>query len=345
MSGSPRPFPALIAVIASRNDTLPSLGEVVRDRRDGDHRQQPPHLQPLDRERERSVKPTRPTPRAAPGQDEIPACLPSRNNLFEDVVPDTVRERHRTRTTSHPNSDAGGASQAEIDRHSPFPVRRFSESPRRRSDDRGGRRRDAAGACWGECAARRGAAKWEERSAGRRRRKLGNLTAPARLQAGAPEPRLCRRNHDETNVRPPVRYRVLRRVFHVHGRLFGRDKGDWPGSWPKELEPLRKQSRTLVGPMVEYRHYAIPFTKREEFEAAWPHLLKVKTKGHPSSCVRGSELLPRQRPGRRPHQFPARRPDRRANPEAPRPGRHGPVDASGATPPSLSWSLTATSST
>ncbi len=63
--------------------------------------------------------------------------------------------------------------------------------------------------------------------------------------------------------------------------------GTWPESWPKELEPLRKQSRTLVGPLVEYRNYAIPFTKREEFEAAWPHLLSLKTKGAPVVLRRG----------------------------------------------------------
>src|SRR5205085_7630343 len=56
-------------------------------------------------------------------------------------------------------------------------------------------------------------------------------------------------------------------------------KGEWPNTWPKELEPLRKQSRTLVGPEVENRHFAIPFAKREEFESAWPHILKVKSKG------------------------------------------------------------------
>ena len=57
--------------------------------------------------------------------------------------------------------------------------------------------------------------------------------------------------------------------------------GDWPQTWPKDLEPLRKQSRTLCGPMIPSLHYAIPFTKREDFEAAWPHLLRVKTKGAP----------------------------------------------------------------
>lgn len=63
--------------------------------------------------------------------------------------------------------------------------------------------------------------------------------------------------------------------------------GDWPQTWPKELEPLRKTSRTLVGPTLPSLHYAIPFTKREEFEAAWPHLLKIKTKGAPIVLRRG----------------------------------------------------------
>jgi hypothetical protein len=64
------------------------------------------------------------------------------------------------------------------------------------------------------------------------------------------------------------------------------DKGAWPKSWPKELGPLRKQARTLEGPLVLFRHHEIPFTKREEFETAWPHLLKVKSKGAPIFLVR-----------------------------------------------------------
>jgi hypothetical protein len=59
------------------------------------------------------------------------------------------------------------------------------------------------------------------------------------------------------------------------------NSGTWPKTWPKELEPLRKQAHTLVGPMVETSHYAIPFTKREDFEAAWPFILKVKAQGAP----------------------------------------------------------------
>ena len=65
------------------------------------------------------------------------------------------------------------------------------------------------------------------------------------------------------------------------------DKGTWPKSWPKELEPLRKQARTLEGPKILLLHYAIPFTKREPFEAAWPHLLKVKSQGAPIILRRG----------------------------------------------------------
>ena len=66
------------------------------------------------------------------------------------------------------------------------------------------------------------------------------------------------------------------------------DRGVWPETWPSELEPLREQSRTLEGPKQPVRQYQIPFTKREEFEAAWPHILKVKSKGAPIVLVRPS---------------------------------------------------------
>ncbi len=80
---------------------------------------------------------------------------------------------------------------------------------------------------------------------------------------------------------------ILCAVCSVYADYTVRNTGTWPESWPKELEPLRKQSRTLVGPTVEYQHYAIPFTKREEFEAAWPHIVSVKTKGAPIVLRRG----------------------------------------------------------
>jgi hypothetical protein len=80
---------------------------------------------------------------------------------------------------------------------------------------------------------------------------------------------------------------ALGAVGSVYALYSVSDRGEWPKSWPKELEPLRKQARTLVGPLVDHHHYQIPFTKREEFEAAWPHILKVKSKGAPIILVRG----------------------------------------------------------
>ena len=62
------------------------------------------------------------------------------------------------------------------------------------------------------------------------------------------------------------------------------NSGKWPKSWPAELAPLRKQARTFENSLESLPpplHYAIPFTKRDEFESVWPHLLKVKSKGAP----------------------------------------------------------------
>jgi hypothetical protein len=70
-------------------------------------------------------------------------------------------------------------------------------------------------------------------------------------------------------------------VCSVYADYLVSDSGTWPKSWPAELEPLRKSARTLEGPLRPQLHYAIPFTKREEFESAWPQLLKVKSKGAP----------------------------------------------------------------
>jgi hypothetical protein len=64
------------------------------------------------------------------------------------------------------------------------------------------------------------------------------------------------------------------------------DAGAWPETWPKGLEPLRQQSGTIRGSELDLVVHQIPFTKRDEFEAAWPLLLKVKTKGAPVILVR-----------------------------------------------------------
>jgi hypothetical protein len=67
------------------------------------------------------------------------------------------------------------------------------------------------------------------------------------------------------------------------------DKGAWPESWPKALEPLRKQSGTIRGSRMDLVIHHIPFTDPKEFEASWPQLLKVKTKGAPIILVRSPD--------------------------------------------------------
>ena len=75
---------------------------------------------------------------------------------------------------------------------------------------------------------------------------------------------------------------VLSLVSSVFAEYSVWNSGKWPKSWPAELEPLRKQARSFENSLESLpppQHYAIPFTKRDEFESAWPHLLKVKSKG------------------------------------------------------------------
>lgn len=64
--------------------------------------------------------------------------------------------------------------------------------------------------------------------------------------------------------------------------------GKWPESWPKELEPFRAQSSTRLSGIAQSLTYEIPFNNRADFEAAWPHLLKIKTQGAPVCLVKHS---------------------------------------------------------
>ncbi|HEY1376884.1 MAG TPA: hypothetical protein VGF55_08815 [Gemmataceae bacterium] len=99
------------------------------------------------------------------------------------------------------------------------------------------------------------------------------------------------------------------------------DRGEWPTTWPAALNPLRTQSRTLVGPMFAFRHYAIPFTTRDQFEAAWPHIIKVKTKGAPVFLLRGPNFfLENAKAGVVVHCPPEGQHKNPATPEAPIPG-------------------------
>ena len=56
-------------------------------------------------------------------------------------------------------------------------------------------------------------------------------------------------------------------------------EGKWPKTWPRELEPLRRQASTWVGGVAMNTRHEIPFTNRESFESAWPHILSLKSKG------------------------------------------------------------------
>jgi hypothetical protein len=66
------------------------------------------------------------------------------------------------------------------------------------------------------------------------------------------------------------------------------------------------------------KNYLIPFTNREDFESAWPHLVKVKSKGAPIILVRGpkTDFFEVKPAGVHIHSPPAQT-DKRTNPEAP----------------------------
>ena len=104
-----------------------------------------------------------------------------------------------------------------------------------------------------------------------------------------------------------------------------RDTGTWPKSWPAELEPLRKQARTLEGPLVLNLHYAIPFTNRAAFESAWPHILKVKSKEAQLILVRGPNFFlgDNRKAGVVVHCPPAAKDDKTAERAAPTTGGNG----------------------
>jgi hypothetical protein len=98
------------------------------------------------------------------------------------------------------------------------------------------------------------------------------------------------------------------------------NKGTWSKDWPEELEPLRKQARSLTGPFNQ-TIYEIPFTKREDFKSAWPYILNVKSKGAPLVLVRGPDegMGARMTAGVRIH-CPPPQPENGESPPAPLPG-------------------------
>jgi hypothetical protein len=67
------------------------------------------------------------------------------------------------------------------------------------------------------------------------------------------------------------------------------DEGSWPSTWPPALESLRSQSRTLNHRNWNFDVHEIPFTDRKEFESAWPHILRTKSKGAPLILLRSPD--------------------------------------------------------
>jgi hypothetical protein len=66
------------------------------------------------------------------------------------------------------------------------------------------------------------------------------------------------------------------------GIMISYTTGRWPDSWPKELEPYRKQAETHeIGSAIQENVYEIRFKNREEFEKLWPIILKLKDKKAP----------------------------------------------------------------
>lgn len=75
---------------------------------------------------------------------------------------------------------------------------------------------------------------------------------------------------------------ILFTALDVSALVIPSNEGKWPAHWPKELESLRKQSKTLdVATGIQEHIYTIPFETREEFEKLWPALMKVRTPSSP----------------------------------------------------------------
>src|SRR5258708_4199665 len=75
---------------------------------------------------------------------------------------------------------------------------------------------------------------------------------------------------------------VLLTVGVASALVMTQDKGTWPADWPKALEPLRANARTIeVANGTQENVYEITFTDRDTFEKIWPTILALKTPGAP----------------------------------------------------------------
>jgi len=75
---------------------------------------------------------------------------------------------------------------------------------------------------------------------------------------------------------------VLFGALDARALIIPSDEGKWPTTWPKELDPLRKKSKTLdVATGIQEHIYTIPFETRDDFEKFWPILVAMRTPGSP----------------------------------------------------------------
>jgi len=67
--------------------------------------------------------------------------------------------------------------------------------------------------------------------------------------------------------------------------------GTWPNDWPVELEDVRADAKSIdIATGIQATIYQIPFGSREQFEAAWPGVLRAKSPGGTLTLYRvGSE--------------------------------------------------------
>jgi hypothetical protein len=72
-------------------------------------------------------------------------------------------------------------------------------------------------------------------------------------------------------------------------------EGEWPKSWPQELEGLRKQSRTIsIASGIQEEIYEIGFSDRETFERLWPIFLALKSNGGTITLYRTGKTMPQK---------------------------------------------------
>lgn len=64
---------------------------------------------------------------------------------------------------------------------------------------------------------------------------------------------------------------------------------NWPAGWPRALDAWKSNAREIHSGLLGLTTYEIPFERREDFESAWTHLVKLKGKGAPVVLVRGPD--------------------------------------------------------